>query len=808
LTTTEARTAASFDDDPVEIIEPDPERYVRAAGDVMQAGIALAVFLVTLLVAAVLRALVYGAQQQVDDLNKLVPPPINALVTAVVSAMSYLGPIILIVELAAIRRFRLALMVVGAGVLAWGGMWLVSRGLAVQVMLPANVGQLQAVESTEAPWVAAASAMVTVINPWLPRALRRLGIGIIAVVVATNMATHTYDPYEATVAVVLGWLSGSVVLAAVGSVNRRPPGAAVARALRRAEVPVVRLEMTGRGERGSSIYRADTAAGDRRFVKVFDPNQRETDMLMQFYRWVRLRDPGERRPFSSLRRAVEHETLITLAAAREHVPAPGLVTVSEVEPEGMVLVLEHVDGADLAGRGPDGIDDELLRRVWRIHERLRAHRIAHRELRCDHFLLPPDDHPVLVDFSSGQIAASAELLNTDTAELLCSTAIEVGPERAVAAAAEVLGTEVLGQMIGRLQPLALSRRTRKSLSGHNGLLGDLQTEVQRVAGIEEVEYEELARLQARTLLTIIVVAAAAYVLIPQFAADTSEADFGAILASVNWFWVVPLLLLMVSTWVGAAIGLMGSVPDRVPLLKLFKSQVAASFVDLLAPAALGGMALSSRFLQKRGVEPARAVAGVGLNAVAGFVVHVVLLGVFLLWAGGEADEAKAQPIKAPDARLTVLVLVGLVVLVGGAWLVPASRNLVYTRLRPFVRDASSGFSQLARRPLKLLALFGGSAMVTLGLYGALYCSLRAFGLYVAPAELGVAYLLASTAAIVAPTPGGVGPLELALILALQRLDLTRSQAVNSVLLFRIGTFWLPLLPGWLCFRSMQRREEI
>jgi uncharacterized protein (TIRG00374 family) len=99
-------------------------------------------------------------------------------------------------------------------------------------------------------------------------------------------------------------------------------------------------------------------------------------------------------------------------------------------------------------------------------------------------------------------------------------------------------------------------------------------------------------------------------------------------------------------------------------------------------------------------------------------------------------------------------------------------------------------------------------MVTLGLYGALYCALRAFGLEVPPAGLGVAYLLASTAAIVAPTPGGVGPLELALILAVERLGLTKSAAVNSVLLFRIGTFWLPLLPGWLCFRSMQRREEI
>src|SRR5690606_15940234 len=253
-------------------------------------------------------------------------------------------------------------------------------------------------------------------------------------------------------------------------------------------------ELIGRGERGSSIYRADTVGGDRLFVKVFDPNQRETDLLQQLYRWIRLRDPGARRPSSSLRRGVEHEALNTLAAAHAGVPAPEFVTVCEVEPEGMVLALELVEGDELEGRGPDAIDDELLRKVWAIHARLRAARLAHRELRFDHVLVTPTGDPVLVDFGSGQVGARDDLLNSDTAELLCASAIGVGPARAVRIAADLLGTDVLAKMVVRLQPLALSRRTRRLLSEHDGLLGDLQAEVQRVAGIDEVEYEELARL--------------------------------------------------------------------------------------------------------------------------------------------------------------------------------------------------------------------------------------------------------------------------------------------------------------------------
>jgi uncharacterized protein (TIRG00374 family) len=130
------------------------------------------------------------------------------------------------------------------------------------------------------------------------------------------------------------------------------------------------------------------------------------------------------------------------------------------------------------------------------------------------------------------------------------------------------------------------------------------------------------------------------------------------------------------------------------------------------------------------------------------------------------------------------------------------------RFVPFVRDAARGLAELARKPRKLVALFGGSALITLGLYGALLCAAEAFGARVPIAEIGVAYLLASTVAILAPTPGGLGPLEVALLGAFSRLGINTNVGFNAVMLFRLGTFWLPVLPGWLCFRSMQRHEEI
>jgi hypothetical protein len=57
----------------------------------------------------------------------------------------------------------------------------------------------------------------------------------------------------------------------------------------------------------------------------------------------------------------------------------------------------------------------------------------------------------------------------------------------------------------------------------------------------------------------------------------------------------------------------------------------------------------------------------------------------------------------------------------------------------------------------------------------------------------------------APTPGGVGAVEAVLIAGLTAVGVDKEIAVPSVFLFRLATFWLPVLPGWLAFHHLTRR---
>jgi hypothetical protein len=59
----------------------------------------------------------------------------------------------------------------------------------------------------------------------------------------------------------------------------------------------------------------------------------------------------------------------------------------------------------------------------------------------------------LVDYSFAELAASRRQMDLDVAELLASLALLVGPDRAVASAAAVIGTADLAAAVPVLQPL-------------------------------------------------------------------------------------------------------------------------------------------------------------------------------------------------------------------------------------------------------------------------------------------------------------------------------------------------------------------
>jgi undecaprenyl-diphosphatase len=139
---------------------------------------------------------------------------------------------------------------------------------------------------------------------------------------------------------------------------------------------------------------------------------------------------------------------------------------------------------------------------------------------------------------------------------------------------------------------------------------------------------------------------------------------------------------------------------------------------------------------------------------------------------------------------------------------PLGRKVLTKNLLPAVRGAVSSVAAIAKTPSKLTALLTGSAGVTVAYTVAMLASLAAFGAGMAPAQASLIYLAGAAVATAAPIPGGIGATEAALVAGYTAAGVEASVAFAAVLLFRLVTFWLPILPGWWALVVLQRRDQL
>jgi undecaprenyl-diphosphatase len=289
--------------------------------------------------------------------------------------------------------------------------------------------------------------------------------------------------FDTTTAALSGWFAGALVLVALGAPPRRPRGAAIVDGLARAGVPVARLEQASLDARGSTVYFANAADGRKLFVKALGDDERSADVMFRLYRRLQPRDFGDEKAFSSLRRAVEHEALVAFAARDIGVSTPRVVAFTSAEPNGFVLAYDAIDGKSLDRVPPDAVDDDVLDSIWAQLVVLRSHRIAHRDLRLANVFLGAAGDVWIIDFGFSELAASELLLATDLAELIASSTLQVGPDRAVARAVVAVGPEAVATALPRLELPTLSGATRTALKQQAGLLHELREQILATTGI-------------------------------------------------------------------------------------------------------------------------------------------------------------------------------------------------------------------------------------------------------------------------------------------------------------------------------------
>jgi uncharacterized membrane protein YbhN (UPF0104 family)/tRNA A-37 threonylcarbamoyl transferase component Bud32 len=845
----------------LEIDEPILAARVHRPADLMRVLLGLAGIALVLAVATFAIGTTKGLEEDIGDAAGSAPGLLMDFAGMASSIAVLIVPVAFAVE-RLIRRdgLRIADGVLAA-VLAHGvslsfSLWVARMAPAevqdaLTTVAPRGAGTTDAVHGYLAPIIAYMTAVGMAHRPrW------RVLMWAVLILDAVSVLVAGYTtPFSILVTVLIGWTVAYGTLYAVGSPNVRPTGQQLLAGLRHVGfLPVAALRTEDRqNDRGevSRRYLVTLESGPPLDVTVVDREQQARGFFYRVWRRLALRNINQQRSLQSLRQALEQEALLAYAAIAAGANAPKLIATSELGPDAVMLIYEHVGGRDLDAVPDDEITDELMETTWRQVRALHARRIAHRRLVGSSLLVDPDGIVYLTDLRGGEIAAGDLLLRMDVSQLLVTFGLRVGAQRAVAAAAAVLGPAVVADALPLLQPIALSRGTRHILrqlarerahrerqvvlessrayreaggslpegadrkavraakqaekqvmdealakAKEPDLLSEIRSEVLEIRPQAPVEPARLERIRPRTLVMVIAAVFAAYFLLTQLV----HIDFQRTLDEANWAWLLAAVAFSSMTYFAAALGLLGFVPEKVPYLRTVLAQVAGSFVKLVAPAAIGGVALNTRYLQRSGIRPGHAVASVGANQLFGLGIGITLLLTFAYVTGTQHTPTLSPSPTIIAGVLTVAVLVLIVTAV------PSLRKSIRERVSVLFAGVVPRMLDVVQQPRKLMSGIGGMVMMTLAFVLCLDASVRAFGGELSLPAVAVVFLAGNALGSAAPTPGGLGAVEAALFAGLTAFGLDRETAIASALLFRVMTFWLPVLPGWLSFSYLTRKE--
>ncbi|HET8619099.1 MAG TPA: lysylphosphatidylglycerol synthase transmembrane domain-containing protein [Acidimicrobiales bacterium] len=786
------------------VVSVSPRHRVRSQADVVRLIFSLVLVGVGVLVATWLRNTIGGAEEDLVDVYERVPDRFAEALTGLVVIGAGVVPVVALVVLLVRRRFRQAAALltgaVGAGLaMAWLTEFLASQGVIAAVD-PATdrVVELTDPAIATSPLIAAAVALVIIAAPWLSQQWRRVLWSGVALLVVFRVVSSSEPPLDIVVAIAVGMAVGSLALLAFGTEGSDPEAPELVSMVGMIGLPARIEQLAGNSP---LVYRVGMVSGETLEMRVRTVHDRSENLLEQLWRSVRLRRWVTDQPYDTVQRRIEHEALAQRAAGDAGARVAPVRAIVASHNGSVGLVEAAVEGVPASDLPPERLDRALLGDVWRQVAALHRDRIAHRTLDLAQVTVTPDGQAVLRGFDGAAVAASDQDLALDRAQLLVSTALVIGAAAAVDVAVEEVGKLAVVTAMPYLQPLALPGPTRRAWRSDKEVLEALRDAVRHATGVEPVALARLDRVRPRTVVTIAALAGAVYFLLPQLANFDESAEAAS---RANWWWLGPMIVGAAATIAFAALAFVASVREPIAYLAALRMQLASSFASRIAPANTGSLAIGVRFLQRSGLAPGPAAAAVGLCALAGFVVHLLLTAAFLAWVG--TSEVGFSLPQADALFIAIAVALSASGLVVG--LVPAVRRRVLPPLISQARTAVSAVADVLTDPLRVISLVYGSVGVTLSFIVTLAASVAAFGGGVSFPEIGAAYLVAAALGSAAPTPGGLGAVEAALVAALSGYGMPTSSAVSAVLTFRLVTYWLPMLPGWFTFQHMQRREEI
>jgi uncharacterized membrane protein YbhN (UPF0104 family) len=772
----------------------------RRTNDILRLALAALFLAIVIAGSLITRNKWVSLEQSVSRIVGVLPPTQANLIYLVYGVAIVALPFAILIALIVRRQWKLLGAYAASGLIAVLALSISGNGFATprwHFDLSDKLDTFASQFVDDPRWIAMLAAVLTVSGPWLPARWRRWWWTLLLAFVPIHLVVSAVVPARSLLGLAVGWFVGALVVLVVGTPALEVPLDGAVRAMARRGFVVDAITVVHPAGHGPLELSANSTGPDSvAIIEMYGPNQRSRGTLRQLWQKLRLRGPETAPLQTSMRRAVEHRALMTIAIGDLGVANTSVIAFAALDRGWTLYAHSPARGAPI---------DECFQaipvaRVWDSLRVIHDFQISHGDLRSEE--ISADDGTVRFGgFGTAEYGATDAQLQSDIAQLLVTTSDVYGPASAVEAAIAAFGKDRVLSASRRLTKSAVPRRVRDSVPDAGAVMSAARDEVKHQTGADQIQTETITRFTRTQVIQLVLLVALVYVAYPFI---STLPTFFSELRTANWWWALLGLAVSALTYIGAAVALWACANGLVSFKNLVIMQVANTFAATTTPAGVGGLALSTRFLQKAGLGAVRATAAVALQQTVQVLTHVALLILFTAAVGATADLSHFVP------SATILYLVaGLALGAVGAFLfIPRLRRWLGTELGPRLKEVGADLVELAREPKRLALIVLGCAATTLGMALALWASVEAFGGGTTFVTVTVVTMIGGTLASAAPTPGGVGAVEAALIGGLAAFGVPAAIGVPSVLLYRVLTCWLPVFVGWPIMRWLTKNEMI
>lgn len=300
-------------------------------------------------------------------------------------------------------------------------------------------------------------------------------------------------------------------------------------------------------------------------------------------------------------------------------------------------------------------------------------------------------------------------------------------------------------------------------------------------------------------LQALVVLGAVIILLPQFSSFLSSDS--SLLDLDWWLLTIGFAVFMCSAFFAALVYYI-LVSPKLPIARTTLVQIAAGFANRLLPSGIGNIGLNTFYLAKQcRMKKLKAAAIATTNNFIGFLAYLV---VATILAGGTLFSLGDSLLIWKEPLWVFIILFSILLLL----LIINGRSRWRSNIERSLRVVYKSFEQILSRPWRLIPAVAASACITLCYIGALMFSAQAAGVSLPLHELIIVFSAGVGATAISPTPNGLGAVELAMTFALASLGYATAVSLLIVIGYRLITFWLPIIPGFIAFRILTKKSYI